>query len=449
MARALIEEWAKGAGLDYKSDGVIPGYTPSLGGGRKSEDICAGKLPGGADGMVAQQTYKVETQDGGSTKTVHRAVCVVDVSESMAFARTIYCRDKAYKYRFAYDVGAEGLEAIWKNEEFESVKVSRKWAVQVDPEQDENWLRQLFDPVFLDWLGENVPKRFVWELVDGKLCGTFGRQDGDADVDPDELQQLCELTSYVAGRVRSEALEQAPTGPPPDSLQAPAATEESRHVEEQVAEVEWKEPPKDMAEAVRAYRPLARRESRLGPSIFAGCLVGLAAMVFTVPFGLILQGGGFLIYVFVGIGIFLGAFIAFASWQNQVDKLAIRYGRTAFLDQYARSRHLEMEDPTAFMKQFMRVDLPGRPIAVMSGKLPGTRRKGHLAVCHSADIPFQLAIVRSRKRAGAVDADGTGPDLNASVQDGNLVVYSQVDGPMGGATAAGLDDLCKAAAELA
>jgi hypothetical protein len=444
MARDWAESWAGQHKLRYSVSGDIPPYTPSLPADAESSAVMTGKLPGGAEGMVAQQAFKVQSNDGYTVE--HQTVCVVEVPESMGFIHALYCRDAHFRHTHVLEMGAQGFESAWKNFEFESEKVHRKWAIQADPDQDENWLRQLFDPVFLDWLGEKAPEGFVWELVDGKLCGSFPEQAGTGD----ELEQLCLLTSHVADRIRSEALEQEGDGTAAPTLDPGADLDAS---EEILAKVSWPQPPESMEAAIRAYMPVARRQPGAWlPALGIGCGVGFAAILATVPFGLIFFGGDrILLIVYVTVGVLLGGFLFLAARSSQVDKRATEYGRQAFVEQYAKSRNLEIEDPDAFHRKFMRIDFPGKAVCVFSGTLPGGRRKGHLALIHnpSGDVAYQLAMLPTKSKRASPELDGAAHDLRASVQGGELLVYSHVDGKMGGATSAGLDSLCESAERIA
>ena len=86
--------------------------------------------------------------------------------------------------------------------------LTERYEVFVGPEQDQNWLRQLFSPSFIVWLAESAPEWFRFELVDGYLCCYVkGHRESAA-----ELDALAEATATVARRLREESeesLEQA------------------------------------------------------------------------------------------------------------------------------------------------------------------------------------------------------------------------------------------------
>jgi hypothetical protein len=73
----------------------------------------------------------------------------------------------------------------------------------VSPFQDDNRLRQLFIPTFIDWLGEGSPGDFSFELAYGSLLCSV------EDDDPDEagLEELWEAGAIVAKRIRDESSE--------------------------------------------------------------------------------------------------------------------------------------------------------------------------------------------------------------------------------------------------
>ena len=62
----------------------------------------------------------------------------------------------------------------------ESEKLNERFKVTVSPFQDDNWLRQLFAPTFIDWLGESSPGDFSFELAYGSLLCSVEADDPGA-----------------------------------------------------------------------------------------------------------------------------------------------------------------------------------------------------------------------------------------------------------------------------
>ena len=74
----------------------------------------------------------------------------------------------------------------------------------------QNWLRQLFSPKFVYWLGDEAPDGTAFELVAGLLCvNVKGHLDNATDHD-----ELCESAGVIAQRIREESAE-TPVGQAP------------------------------------------------------------------------------------------------------------------------------------------------------------------------------------------------------------------------------------------
>jgi hypothetical protein len=73
----------------------------------------------------------------------------------------------------------------------------------VSPFQDDIWLRRLFVPTFIDWLGERSPGDFSFELAYGSLLCSVEQDE------PDEagLAALWEAGATVAKRIHDESNE--------------------------------------------------------------------------------------------------------------------------------------------------------------------------------------------------------------------------------------------------
>ena len=81
--------------------------------------------------------------------------------------------------------------------------LNERYKVSTSPFQEQNWLRQLFSPAFVDWLATTPPDDFSFELAYGALLGSVeGR-----DAGPDDLAALCDATAAVAARIARECAE--------------------------------------------------------------------------------------------------------------------------------------------------------------------------------------------------------------------------------------------------
>ncbi len=85
----------------------------------------------------------------------------------------------------------------------ESVKLNERFKVSVSPFQDDNWLRQLFVPTFIDWVGESSPGDFSFELAYGSLLCSVEEDDPD----PQALAALWDAAATVTTRIRDESSE--------------------------------------------------------------------------------------------------------------------------------------------------------------------------------------------------------------------------------------------------
>src|SRR6185503_15362546 len=149
--------------------------------------------------------------------------------------------------------------------EFESIELDRLFEVTVPRDADDNWVRQLFSPSFVDWLGTAAPRQLGFELQEGVLCISIPRE----MTDPSYLEGFCRTASYIAARFRQEALEIA---------RRPAST---RFAERPVAAVAvgpvaalapGGRAPTDVTEAARPFFGVAAREPATwrNPLFFAG-----------------------------------------------------------------------------------------------------------------------------------------------------------------------------------
>jgi hypothetical protein len=442
---AALKQYAERHGLVYETGKPITTQTPFTY-TSPSDHSLTGTLPGGFEGTVALMSY--EAEDG----TARETLCLTEIPESIAFLPKLFCRDAAYKHTRSYTLGAEGFESDYRDTGFESEAVNRTWAVQVTADQDEGWLRELFIPTFLDWLGERSPQDFTFELVEGDLCC---RVAGEAD-EAEELDRLCELTAHVAERIRTESLEEErPRAAFSAPLPTPKETPERRAADAAVAKLDWDEPPKDMMTAVRAYHQVASRApGGWTAAILLGGGVGLLVVMVTVPFGLLFgfadfgTFGALISAVGAAIaGVWLGGFLFSVARRSQVQRRAQRYGQRAFVHQYARSRRLDEEDARAFHARFLHLDLPGPARNVMFGRHPATGRETRVLLCSdpSRQSPgFEVAVVEAPAGAAASLDPPTDETTKLELHDGYIVAHHPTAAGVG-PSVAGLDALCRIA----
>ena len=169
--------------------------TPLLveGKGEPLHPALRGALGEGVEGVVGQLAYT-------RNKTFRFHVALTEVPAATPFAPRVFCIRRGRSTR---DDEFYGFEARHSKLWTESTALHERFEVSTSPYQDPNWLRQLFSPSFVDWLGTKPPADFSFELAYGALLGSIEGDDPGAD----GLAALGEATAYVADRIRRECEE--------------------------------------------------------------------------------------------------------------------------------------------------------------------------------------------------------------------------------------------------
>jgi hypothetical protein len=192
---AALSSFAAAHGLEAVPNLDAGPLTPLLveSGAGRIAPAAHGALGDGVAGAVGLLTYK-------RNKTFRFNVALTEVPTSTPFAPRIFCVRAGRRTR---DDEYYGFEPRYSKLWTESLALNDRYRIAIGPYQDENWLRQLFSPAFVDWLATKAPDGFSFELAYGSLlCSTEGR-------DPDEaaLAELAAATVEVAVRVRRECEE--------------------------------------------------------------------------------------------------------------------------------------------------------------------------------------------------------------------------------------------------
>jgi hypothetical protein len=184
----------------------LPEATPLLrkGDDRYAERVLTGPLADGVDGILALYTYEDETTDseGNRQTNYYRyTVGLIDVPECAAHLPELFCQRK-FGLR-----SLEKLEDAFRRSKqrvkLESEALDERYEIFAGPDQDQVWLRRLFSPTFVVWLGEEAPEKFAFELVGGVLCCyVSGHRENAADLDT-----VRAASAAVARRLREESLE--------------------------------------------------------------------------------------------------------------------------------------------------------------------------------------------------------------------------------------------------
>lgn len=203
--QGFFETYAAQHGLELGGRSPVPETTPLLrkGDDRYAERTLSGPLAEGIEGVLALYTYEDESTDvDGSRQTNYYryTVGLVPVPECVPHLPELYCRRKS------------GLRSLEKMEDtfrstervkLESEALAERYEIFSGKEQDQVWLRRLFSPTFIVWLGEEAPKKFAFELVDGTLCCFVGGHKKSAG----ELDVVRAASVTVARRLLEESAE--------------------------------------------------------------------------------------------------------------------------------------------------------------------------------------------------------------------------------------------------
>ena len=172
------------------TQGFQPGpVTPLLTKGGRLSPAFGGQLSPGVEGVIARYEYGRFTYN----------VVFAQIPESQPFVPRLSC-DRLGRITDDTQYGFEIRSSrLWT----ESEKLNGRFKVTVSPFQDDNWLRQLFVPTFIDWLGERSPGDFSFELAYGSLLCSVEED----ELDEAGLASLWDAGATVAKRIRDEASE--------------------------------------------------------------------------------------------------------------------------------------------------------------------------------------------------------------------------------------------------
>jgi hypothetical protein len=201
--QGFFETYAAENGLELGGRNPLPETTPLLckGDDRYAECSLSGSFGQGVEGILALYTYEDESTDAdGSRETnyYHYTVGLVPVPECVSHVPELFCRRKSGLRSL------EKFEDVFRSTErvkFESEALDERYEIFTGKEQDQVWLRRLFSPTFVVWLGEEAPKKFAFELVDGTLCCFVSGHKKSAA----ELDTMLDATAAVAQRLKEES----------------------------------------------------------------------------------------------------------------------------------------------------------------------------------------------------------------------------------------------------
>jgi hypothetical protein len=201
---AFFQTYAAQRGLALAGRSPLPPATPLLrkGDARYAERALSGSLADGVNGVLALYTYEDETTDseGNRETNYYRyTVGLIEVPECAAHLPELFCQRKS------------GLRSLEKLEDafrrskqrvkLESEVLDERYEIFSGTGQDQVWLRRFFSPTFVVWLGEEAPKKFAFELIDGTLCCYVNGHKKSAA----ELDSVGDAAAAVVRRLREES----------------------------------------------------------------------------------------------------------------------------------------------------------------------------------------------------------------------------------------------------
>jgi hypothetical protein len=205
--------------------------------------LATGELPQGAgEGWLAQVNYAYEGR--GDIERSPFTLVLVGALASSEYAIRVLCHDRRLdkRDRSNPDADREVVKLDDKEVQLESDRFLARYAVSTDHDQDQIAVWQLFSPGLIQWLTDEAPERFSFELQDGALaCFVPGYT-----ADEDALDALCAAAARIFARVAAIDGHGRAAPPGDDSGRA--------QVERELAEHPFATPPKSVKAAAKSFR---------------------------------------------------------------------------------------------------------------------------------------------------------------------------------------------------
>ena len=209
-AEDFYRSYASARGLTTGSGrGHLPPATSLLRRGvrRYSERSFGGKLDGRVDGVLALYTYETETTDSKGNRQVqyHKfTVALVQVPGASAFLSQLAAQRRS---GFRFLDKAEDVFRSRQRMEHESEILDKRFEIFIGKGDDLNRARQVFSPVFIDYLS-GLDEKVGFEMEDGMLLVEVKGHHDEAE----ELDRLSRAAADIAERIGTEVAEAAPPG---------------------------------------------------------------------------------------------------------------------------------------------------------------------------------------------------------------------------------------------
>ena len=137
---------------------------------REVPNAAAGDLPRGLDDVwVAHMAY---TPTAAPISRARASRCIAHLPPSLGFARRVLCHSRllSERTRSNPDADTEVVELRDRLERVESEAFLAEYRLAADHDQDQLRVWQLFSPRLIQWLTDDAPEGFSFELQDGALC---------------------------------------------------------------------------------------------------------------------------------------------------------------------------------------------------------------------------------------------------------------------------------------
>ncbi|MDX6654831.1 MAG: hypothetical protein QOH18_1545 [Solirubrobacterales bacterium] len=242
-----LAAYAAAHGLRYRAASFgLPKATQLMRHGFMQEvpSLASGGLPQGAGkGWLALVNYAYEGRSDIERSPF--TLVLVGALASTDYAVRVLCHDRGLdeRDRSNPDADRQVVKLDDKEVRLESDRFLQRYAVSTDHDQDQIAVWQLFSPSLIQWLTEEAPKGFSFELQDGALASFVP---GYTD-DEEALDALCAAAARVFARVG------AIDGPGHDGA-APGDGSRRSRVEGELAEHPFASPPPSVKAAAKEFR---------------------------------------------------------------------------------------------------------------------------------------------------------------------------------------------------
>jgi hypothetical protein len=154
-----------------------------------------GPLAGGGEALLGRLRGGVRHAAGAESDAHSESlVAITRVPESEPIVSRLFC----WRRGRVEAISGMGFELDHEVVRTESIAFTERYEITAGPYEDPDWIRQLFAADFIQWLLQQPPPSFSFELAYGDLVGATEV----AEPGPDDLAALWDTTEAVAERIR-------------------------------------------------------------------------------------------------------------------------------------------------------------------------------------------------------------------------------------------------------